>query len=353
MDRSRRQAAPFARPATRPGSVDAGSVPGTERSRAGSVDGSSAKKRMLFAGTVSASGRLLAKPAVPAAPPPSSSRLTLKRARNRRRAGSVWSRLPPPRAVADACGRALRRSLPAAAALTAIAGLAGGAFAGYRWVTHSPRFAITEITVRGAHRVDPEALRAQLPVHPGDNVFTSLDGVARAAHRDPWVARVEVRRVLPRTIAIDLEERAAAAVVELGELYLVDRDGLPFKRAALEAGEGERLPIITGIGRAAFTSDPAGAAATVRDAIAAAQRWRDANRPALGEIHLDPHGAVTLHTYEPAIAIQLGALGPELADRMHTFDTAWAGLSDAERARTRAIHLDTRPDHVTVAFASE
>jgi len=69
--------------------------------------------------------------------------------------------------------------------------------------------------------------------------------------------------------------------------------------------------------------------------------------------HLDPHGAVTLHTYEPAIAIQLGALGPELADRMHTFDTAWAGLSDAERARARAIHLDTRPDHVTVAFASE
>ena len=38
---------------------------------------------------------------------------------------------------------------------------------------------------------------------------------------------------------------------------------------------------------------------------------------------------------------------------MAAFDAAWAGLSDAERARTRAIHLGARPDHVTVAFASD
>jgi hypothetical protein len=38
---------------------------------------------------------------------------------------------------------------------------------------------------------------------------------------------------------------------------------------------------------------------------------------------------------------------------MHTFDLAWAELSDAERQRTRAIHLDARTDHVTVAFAQD
>jgi len=38
---------------------------------------------------------------------------------------------------------------------------------------------------------------------------------------------------------------------------------------------------------------------------------------------------------------------------MHTFDAAWAGLSDAERARARSIHLDARPDHVTVAFVKD
>jgi hypothetical protein len=38
---------------------------------------------------------------------------------------------------------------------------------------------------------------------------------------------------------------------------------------------------------------------------------------------------------------------------MHRFDTAWAGLSEDERHRARAIHLDARPDHVTVAFAKD
>ena len=62
---------------------------------------------------------------------------------------------------------------------------------------------------------------------------------------------------------------------------------------------------------------------------------------------------MTLHTYDQATAIQLGALGAELGARMQTFDAAWAGLSGAERATARAIHLGARPDHVTVAFATE
>jgi cell division protein FtsQ len=265
----------------------------------------------------------------------------------------MWSRLPKPGAIADACGRAVRRSLPAVAAVAAAAVLGGGAWAGYRWMTGSPRFAITEIAVHGAHHVDADALRAALPIRLGDNVFTGLAAVASTARANPWVAAVEVRRILPHTISIELREHVPAAVVELGELYLVDAAGAPFKRAALETGEGDDLPIITGIGRAAYGAAPDAAATTIREAIAAFDSWRAAARPAIGEVHVDPHGAVTLHTYEQAIAIQLGALGQGLGARMHTFDTAWAGLSDAERARARAIHLDARPDHVTVAFAKD
>jgi hypothetical protein len=93
------------------------------------------------------------------------------------------------------------------------------------------------------------------------------------------------------------------------------------------------------------------ASAAVQGAIAAFERWRAAGRPAIGEIHVGPHGALTLHTQGRAIAIQLGTDG--LDARIRTFDTAWAGLSDAERARTRAIHIGARPDHVTVAFAKD
>jgi cell division protein FtsQ len=289
--------------------------------------------------------------------PPASSRLILRRARNRRRPGSLWSRLPRPGAIADACGRAARRSLPAAAAVAALAILAGGLWTGHRWITHSPRFAIEDIAVHGAHRVDPGQLRAALPIHAGDSVFAGLSGVADAARESPWVASVDVHRMLPHTIVIELREHIPAALVDLGELYLVDATGHPFKRAALEDGDGDRdgapLPIITGIDRAAFTTDPAAAAAWVCDALAAADRWRAGDRPAVREIHVDPHGALTLHAHAPAIAIQLGAPGAALDGRLRMFDTAWAALAPAERARARAIHLDTRPDHATVAFAKD
>lgn len=241
-------------------------------------------------------------------------------------------------------------------AVLALAAIGGGVWAGHRWLTTSPRFAITAITIAGAHHVDPEDLRAALPIRTGDNVFANLTKIARAVRRSPWIASTEVHRILPHTIAIEIREHTAAAVVELGELYLVDAGGHPFKRCAVEAGEGEGLPIITGIGRTSYLANPEVAAATARDAIAAFHGWQTGARPAIGEVHVDPHGAITLHTYDPAIAIQLGALGSHdagLPARMHTFDAAWAGLSDAERARTRAIHLDARPDHVTVAFAKD
>jgi cell division septal protein FtsQ len=287
--------------------------------------------------------------------PPAASRLTIRRPRNRRRAGSLWSRLPRPVAIADACGRMVRRSLPAAAALAALAVLGGALWAGYRWLTRSPRFAIAEIAVHGAHHVDPEALRERLPIRIGDNAFSDLTAAARAAGDDPWIAAVDVRRMLPHTIVVELREHAAAAVAAIaeGELYLIDAGGRPFKRAAIDAGEADGLPLVTGLDRAAFAADPAAAEATLRAAIATVERWRAASRPAIGEVHIDPHGAMTLHTYDPSIAIQLGAPGDDAGARLHAFDTAWAGLSDAERTRTRAIHLGARPDHVTVAFATE
>jgi cell division protein FtsQ len=267
--------------------------------------------------------------------------------------------------IADACGRALRRSLPGVIAVVAISTAAGAVWGCYRWVTSSPRFAITTITIRGNAHVRDAELRALLPIQPGDNVFVDLAGVARAVRSHPWVAAAEARRILPHTITIDVREHVAAAAVDLGELYLVDPGGQPFKRAAPSEGAADGLPLITGIDRGSYTADPAGAAATVRSALDAFDRWRSADRPAVREIHVDPHGALTLQTAVgdaaaddsgPAprrLAIQLGALDGTLAARIHTFDAAWAGLGDAERARARAIHVDARPDHATVAFAKD
>ncbi len=260
--------------------------------------------------------------------------------------------MPAPRMVADACGRAVRRSIPTALAGAAIATVACGAWLGYRFVTTSPRFAINEITITGNHRVTTADALAELGFHTGDNIFTAgLDAGLRQLRADPWIAQASAHRELPHQIAIEIRERTPVAIVDLGGLYLVDDTGHPFVKLT---DEPDALPVVTGLDRAAYAADPDGTAQTVKDALAALGTWRtDAQRPAIGEVHVGPHGALVLHTYEHATAIQLGALDPELATRMHTFDVAWAELSDTERERTRAIHLDARTDHVTVAFAQD
>jgi len=151
---------------------------------------------------------------------------------------------------------------------------------------------------------------------------------------------------------IDVREHVAATLVQLGGIYLADAQGHPFKRAELSADESAGLPIITGLDRAAFAADPESVAAQVRGALASLETWRsDPQRPAIGEIHIDSHGALVLFTYEHGISIQLGTT--DLPERMKRFDITWAHLTDAERGRVRAIHLDARSDQVTVAFAKD
>jgi cell division protein FtsQ len=289
--------------------------------------------------------------------PPATSRLTVKARPNRRKAaprGSFWSRLPKPAVIADACGRALRRSLPALIGMGVLGAIGGTAWAGYQFVTTSSQFAIDQIEVNGNQQLTDDQVRAMLPARIGDNVFeTNLDALTVELRQNPWIASAEAHRVLPHTIVIDVREHVAAAIVQLGGLYLVDADGHPFKRAELVGDEGSGLPIITGLDRNAYVANPAGTAAQIKAAMGALATWRRVEeRPAIGEVHLDVHGALTLVTYEQAISIQLGELDATLEQRMQTFDATWAELTSAERTRTRAIHLDARADQVTVAFAA-
>jgi len=294
---------------------------------------------------------------------PSSSRLTVRKKGNRKRAGSWTQNLPSPKGAAIACGRLVRRALPATIVATIAVGFVALGWFGYGFVTSSPRFAIASIEIRqtGA-RVPVEAIRAALPIHVGDNTFRADFEAARAAvAQNPWIASVEIERVIPHTVIVKVTERTPVAVVAFdSELYLVEANGHAFKRATSDESAG--LPIVTGLARDAYRGAPELVAEQIRDALAALDAWRAvATRPAIGEVHLDHHGELVLATYEHATSIRLGALpgsssnvsGSDLAARMTTFDAAWAELTADERARTRAIRLDTRTDHVTVAFAKD
>lgn len=285
--------------------------------------------------------------------PPASSRLTVRRKQNRKRPVSLWSRVPNRSAVADACSRTLRRSLPVLAATGVVLALGGGIWLGYRFMTTSERFAIAQIEIHGTEQLSADDLRDALPVRLGENIFTTdLDDVTRAVRANPWIVSASTHRELPDTLVVEVREHHAAAVVQLGaELYLADAQGRPFKRATDE--ETIHLPIVTGIGRDEMRTSPHETAELVVRALGVLERWRtNVLRPDISEVHVDAHHAITLRTYDRGVSIQLGALR-ELEARLPTFDAAWFELSDSERARVTALHLDARSDQVTVAFAKD
>lgn len=284
---------------------------------------------------------------------PARSRIILRKPRGNRRLATA-RRLPAPREMVDACGRALRRCAPALVGLALVGAFGAAAALSHRWVTSSPRFAIASIDIRGNHALSPDAVAELLPVHLGDNMFASdTRTLERALAAHPWIARAEVHRELPRTLVATITERTAAAVVDLGGLYLVEPSGIPFKRAAVESGEADGLPVITGIERLAFRTDPTATSHLIRAGLDAVATWQaDPERPPVAEIAFDVFRGLTVHTREPEISVLLGALDdPSLGERMAMFDAAWQHLSPEERARTQTMYLDAGLGQATIAFA--
>jgi cell division protein FtsQ len=245
-------------------------------------------------------------------------------------------------------------------------GAGGTAAVGHRLLTRSPHFRLRAIRFSPTVHVSTPTLEARVGMLLGANLFSlDLDQIGRDVQLEPWVKSAHARLELPATLAIDVTEREARAVVALSGLYLADASGTPFKRASTE--EAAELPVVTGVDREQYLNEPEAAREQIRGALAVIEAWRneDAERPALGEIHLDRVVGMTVYTATGGIAARLGHLtftlregGPlgavdgSLAARLRRLDAVLAALR--ERGETpRLIYLDNRarPDRVTVKLA--
>lgn len=197
----------------------------------------------------------------------------------RRRADGAASRAPRGRSVLRGLGL-----------LAVLGSLAWVALQLDGWASTSPRLALRTVKVRGLHRATEHELLRLAGVAPGTNLW-SLDpaAVAQAMSAHPWVRTVEVTRSLPDTLQLRVEERVPVALASLGDLYVVDADGAPFKRVS--ASEALDLPLLTGVTREAAEKDPAGTTARVREALGVADAYqRTFERPRLSEVQLGESG---------------------------------------------------------------
>jgi len=249
---------------------------------------------------------------------------------------------------------AARRRARAASRLALLLGAGALAVAaavqGWRFATRGEPFRIAAVRFTGLEAVSAEELADLSPVKRGDNLLTAdVDALARALERHPWLLRARAARRWPPAIEVAVVERRAVALVDLGGLYLVDREGQVFKRAA--AGDGLDLPLVTGFGRDDYVQRRAEVEPLLRAALRIAEDWAAAglDRPLpLSEVHLDGTGGVTAYAGEEGLAVRLGE-GAEVPRKLERLKAVLAALR-AEGRRAEVIHLDNRahPSWVTV-----
>jgi len=120
---------------------------------------------------------------------------------------------------------------------------------GYDWLLRSPDLQIRETVVKGCRELTEKEVLTLASVRTSANMLTiNSNAIARRIGENPWVREVFVGREFPNRLVIVVRERQAVALIEKeGGLFLVDSDGLPFKK--LDAGEESDLPVLTGLAR--------------------------------------------------------------------------------------------------------
>ena len=238
--------------------------------------------------------------------------------------------------------------------LVALALLAGAGWALWISAGKGDLLRIRELRFEGLSRATAQELTELSPVQRGDHLLavdTAL--VEEALRRHPWIASAEVRRTLPPALEIRVVERRAAAIVDLGALYLVDTSGEVFKRA--RPGDGLDLPVITGLGRDGWIDRRAEAEPLLRGALALLERWAERGldrRAPISEIHVSAEYGTTLWTGPEGVEIRLGQ--GSLPEKLSRLERVLAAV-EAEGRRPEVLHLENRrrPDWVAVRLAGE
>jgi cell division protein FtsQ len=107
--------------------------------------------------------------------------------------------------------------------------------------------AVRAIVVEGTAATTPAAVRAALRGYFGRNLAElDLAEVAAATTADPWVRQATVKRILPGTLRVTVEERTPGALALLGgTVYVVDEGGVVMGLAGPELPYD--LPLLVGL----------------------------------------------------------------------------------------------------------
>lgn len=182
-------------------------------------------------------------------------------------------------------------------------------YAGSRAMVADGLFAVQQIHIEGdLSRISEAMVRDVAGIAMGTNLFRlPLDEIQARLVAQPWIKAAAVRRKLPHTVWIYVQERQPVAMLNLHGLYLVDADGAIFKSVARD--DQDDLPIVSGITDVAITEDRVGRSAQLDRLLTAYRLFAAhplAERVGCSEILRDAYDRISIVTEHPAMQLRLG-----------------------------------------------
>ncbi len=221
----------------------------------------------------------------------------------------------------------------------------------YRYFLASDHFSVQSVTLEGLELLEEDEVLQFAGIAEGQRLLDLNENTLRLnLERHPRVRKASVQVDLPNRVTIHIEERGAAAVVVLRNLFLADAQGELFK--PVEKGDDiEGLPLMTGlVNEEVEGSDkPTVTHSVVRDGIDLSVVY--AAHPVsllkpLGELHHDPLFGWSVMTSDDGMEIRLG-MG-QFEEKLDRLQHILRDLN-ARGAKAEIVRLDSSRDPARVA----
>ena len=181
-----------------------------------------------------------------------------------------------------------------------------GIFAGYRFATDSPYFAVNKVTWVGNQHLSVEELAPWGGPVVGGNIFrVDLGGISQKLAKHPWVQAASIRRVFPQGLYINISERIPFARIQLDQVYMMDSDGVLL---GPEEKKFYGLPLLTGI---AVKNPTPGHNVANKDVTSGLKAMYDFNQLPIFEenpidmVHIRNHSRMTFLTHNRDLEIHM------------------------------------------------
>ena len=112
----------------------------------------------------------------------------------------------------------------------------------------SENFKLQKISFEGCNRLDTQSLEASIrQVFPSNILMIDLYKLRSLLEAKPWTRRAEIRRILPSSLAIRIEERVPTVIFEInGELMIADEEGILLDKYDPKYGKLD-VPVFKGL----------------------------------------------------------------------------------------------------------